>query len=265
MKTSAHLLSVGLLVSLGGCIETRYDTGASGEDSRVVTYDVPEFATAPSVARPAPVTATAILPAPAPAVLAPPPPPPAPVVTAAAAPPRPVIPVPPITIAPPAPAPAQVNVQPPLSASAVAVDIPMPKPAMSIAALPEVVTPKAAPQPLPQAVASVPSAPAAPRPTVQPERHAEGFAALRGGRVKRAESYFVQALRDAPNDPYALLAMGAIHEQTGREFDATTYYVYAEKYGTSAPLGTAQALDGITGSTVAQAAAAKVKQLRSGG
>jgi len=50
----------------------------------------------------------------------------------------------------------------------------------------------------------------------------------------RAEALLDRALTESPRDPYALLAMGAVHERTGRLFTAADYYRSAARYGESA-------------------------------
>ncbi len=62
----------------------------------------------------------------------------------------------------------------------------------------------------------------------------EGYEALQSGDYPQAEAFLDRALRQKPRDPYALLAMGAVHEQTGRAGSAAEYYRSAERYGESA-------------------------------
>ena len=50
----------------------------------------------------------------------------------------------------------------------------------------------------------------------------------------RAEALLDQALARKPKDPYALLAMGSVHERTGRLYSAADYYKSAERYGFAA-------------------------------
>ena len=71
-----------------------------------------------------------------------------------------------------------------------------------------------------------------------------GFKALETGDYVGAEAMLGRSLSAQPNDPYALLAMGAVMERTGRPFDASTFYRSAARYGEAAPLGRTLALDG---------------------
>lgn len=50
----------------------------------------------------------------------------------------------------------------------------------------------------------------------------------------RAEALLDQALARKPKDPYALLAMGSVHERTGRFYSAADYYRSAIRYGNAA-------------------------------
>ena len=47
----------------------------------------------------------------------------------------------------------------------------------------------------------------------------------------RAEALLDRALAQKPKDPYALLAMGSVHERTGRFYSAADYYRSAVRYG----------------------------------
>jgi len=64
-----------------------------------------------------------------------------------------------------------------------------------------------------------------------------GFEAIKAGNYAAAEPLMAQALREKPEDPYALLAMGTVMEQTERPTDAIAYYRLASRYGTVSPLG----------------------------
>lgn len=50
----------------------------------------------------------------------------------------------------------------------------------------------------------------------------------------RAEALLDIALAQKPKDPYALLAMGSVHERTGRFYSASDYYRSAARYGGAA-------------------------------
>jgi Tfp pilus assembly protein PilF len=50
----------------------------------------------------------------------------------------------------------------------------------------------------------------------------------------RAEALLDRALAQKPKDPYALLAMGSVHERTGRFYSAADYYRSAVRYGDAA-------------------------------
>ncbi len=71
-----------------------------------------------------------------------------------------------------------------------------------------------------------------------------GFKALEAGNYVEAEAMLGKSLSSEPNDPYTLLAMGAVMERTGRPFDASTFYRSAAEYGRGAPLGETLSLDG---------------------
>ena len=72
----------------------------------------------------------------------------------------------------------------------------------------------------------------------------DGYAALESGDYATAEAMLGRSLSQQPQDPYALLAMGAVMERTGRFFDASTYYRSAARYGTASPLGRTISIDG---------------------
>ncbi len=73
----------------------------------------------------------------------------------------------------------------------------------------------------------------------------DGFRAMEAGDYVSAEAMLGRSLSSQPNDPYALLAMGAVLERTGRPFDASTYYRSAARYGETAPLGRTLVLGGV--------------------
>ena len=50
----------------------------------------------------------------------------------------------------------------------------------------------------------------------------------------RAEAFLDRALIEKPKDPYALLAMGSVHERTGRYYSAADFYQSAVWYGDAA-------------------------------
>lgn len=58
--------------------------------------------------------------------------------------------------------------------------------------------------------------------------------AIEAGDYTRAEAMLDKALAQKPRDPYALLAMGSLHERTGRFNSAEDYYRSAERYGFAA-------------------------------
>ena len=92
----------------------------------------------------------------------------------------------------------------------------------------------------------------------------EGFEALEAGDYVEAEALLRQSLSTKPSDPYALLAMGAVMERTGRPATAVLYYRSAMRYGETAPLGRTLALDGVTAKsakTVRELALANIAQL----
>ena len=60
------------------------------------------------------------------------------------------------------------------------------------------------------------------------------YDAMKVGEYTRAEALLDKALARKPKDPYALLAMGSVHERTGRIFSAADYYRSAERYGYAA-------------------------------
>ena len=84
------------------------------------------------------------------------------------------------------------------------------------------------------------------------------YEAIRSEDFARAEALLDQALTNKPRDPYALLAMGAVHERTGRFYSASDYYRSAARYGESsaaaAPAGEqeTEATQAITVASVAR-------------
>ena len=62
----------------------------------------------------------------------------------------------------------------------------------------------------------------------------EATEAIEAGEYTRAEALLDNALAQKPRDPYALLAMGSLHERTGRFNSAEEYYRSAERYGFAA-------------------------------
>lgn len=62
----------------------------------------------------------------------------------------------------------------------------------------------------------------------------EATEAIEAGEFTRAEALLDNALAQKPRDPYALLAMGSLHERTGRLYSAEQYYRSAERYGFAA-------------------------------
>jgi len=76
---------------------------------------------------------------------------------------------------------------------------------------------------------------------------AAGFEAIRAEDYRGAEGPLEQHLAARPDDPYALLAMGAVMERTDRPGEAVTYYRRAALYGETAPLGEVLASDPATG------------------
>ncbi len=72
----------------------------------------------------------------------------------------------------------------------------------------------------------------------------DGYKAVEAGNFAAAEPLLARSLELEPNDPYALLAMGAVMERTGRIYEATTYYNSAIRYGTVSPLGEIKSIDG---------------------
>jgi len=57
------------------------------------------------------------------------------------------------------------------------------------------------------------------------------YDAIKDEDYTRAEALLVRALTEKPKDPYALLAMGSVHERTGRYYSAADYYQSAMRYG----------------------------------
>jgi len=57
------------------------------------------------------------------------------------------------------------------------------------------------------------------------------FDALKVEDYGRAEALLDRSLALKPRDPYALLAMGTVHERTGRFYSAAEYYQSASRYG----------------------------------
>lgn len=70
-----------------------------------------------------------------------------------------------------------------------------------------------------------------------------GYDAIATRNYGAAEPLLARHLNDRPDDPYALLAMGAVMEQTNRAPDAAMYYRLAARYGTDAPLGMTNGVD----------------------
>ncbi len=66
---------------------------------------------------------------------------------------------------------------------------------------------------------------------------AKGFEAIRTGNHAAAEPFMARHLGANPDDPYALLSMGAVMAETGRPSEALSYYRLAARYGTAAALG----------------------------
>jgi Tfp pilus assembly protein PilF len=62
----------------------------------------------------------------------------------------------------------------------------------------------------------------------------EATEAIEAGDYTRAEALLDNSLAQKPRDPYALLAMGSLHERTGRFHEAAEYYRSAERYGFAA-------------------------------
>lgn len=60
------------------------------------------------------------------------------------------------------------------------------------------------------------------------------YEALKSEDLPRAEALLTEALEMKPRDPYALLAMGAVMERTGRYYSAADYYRSAIRYGNAA-------------------------------
>jgi Tfp pilus assembly protein PilF len=59
-----------------------------------------------------------------------------------------------------------------------------------------------------------------------------------------AEPLLTRSLEQEPNDPYALLSMGAVMERTGRLYQATIYYRSAARYGAATPVEKSISIDG---------------------
>jgi len=79
----------------------------------------------------------------------------------------------------------------------------------------------------------------------------QGFEALKVGDYAAAEVQFQSILSVNPNDPYALLGMGAVSERMGRQVPALEYYRAASQYGGTAPLGETLAVNQNTGRPMA--------------
>jgi len=60
------------------------------------------------------------------------------------------------------------------------------------------------------------------------------YDAMEAQEYVRAEGLLDQALARKPRDPYALLAMGTVHERSGRYSSAAEFYRSAERYGSEA-------------------------------
>ena len=60
------------------------------------------------------------------------------------------------------------------------------------------------------------------------------YDAMKADDFTRAEALLNEALARKPRDPYALLAMGTVHERTGRFATAADLYQSAELYGYAA-------------------------------
>jgi len=60
------------------------------------------------------------------------------------------------------------------------------------------------------------------------------YDAIEAENYTQAEALLEKALAQTPKDPYALLAMGSVHERTGRFSTATSFYQSADHYGTAA-------------------------------
>lgn len=60
------------------------------------------------------------------------------------------------------------------------------------------------------------------------------YDSIKGQNYLEAEALLEVALERKPKDPYALLAMGSIHEKTGRYSTAADLYKQAEHYGYAA-------------------------------
>jgi len=60
------------------------------------------------------------------------------------------------------------------------------------------------------------------------------YEAMKTENYTKAEALLQTALTRRPKDPYALLAMGSVHERTGRFATAADFYRSAELYGFAA-------------------------------
>lgn len=60
------------------------------------------------------------------------------------------------------------------------------------------------------------------------------YDAMKAEDFTRAEALLDNALSRKPRDPYALLALGTVHERTGRYATAADLYKSAERYGHAA-------------------------------
>jgi len=79
------------------------------------------------------------------------------------------------------------------------------------------------------------------------ELFAAGFEAIKAKDFVGAEAPLSRHLRTRTDDPYALLAMASVMEQTDRPDDAVTYYRRAALYGETASLGEIVAFDPVSG------------------
>jgi len=78
---------------------------------------------------------------------------------------------------------------------------------------------------------------------LEPNDFMKGFEALKVGDYATADLLIARHLQEYPTDPYALLAMGTVMENAGRNVDAMTYYRSAAKYGTVSPIGETLAVE----------------------
>lgn len=63
------------------------------------------------------------------------------------------------------------------------------------------------------------------------ESFRDAYDAIKVEEYARAEALLHRALTEKPRDPYALLAMGSVHERTGRYYSAADFYQSAVRYG----------------------------------